>query len=906
MNLKEWLRMKKGVILIVISLSCVFASMVQAQTLTAEKVMERMDTQVSLFPQEKLHLHLDRTSFFQGEKVWFKAYLTDAFLRPSQTGSRYVYVELINPEDSVVQRVMICPEEELFHGNLPLAEDLIEGTYTLRAYTRYMENMGEDVYFRQPIQVNSVIASQIRPHYTLDYQWDKRKVNIELYYTVGYSTEKVKPDKLQLSSWRGFEQRVRMDKDTVARFDYDLPSKGEYQPVIPLQADNFKHFIPLANAADDYDVSFYPEGGYLINGALTRVAFKAVNSAGLAEEVEGTIYNSQGEYRADLKTVHGGMGLLGIVANEEESYYLECVNKRNLKKRFDLPKGISHSYGLQTNRKDENLLVSVVHPEGRSVPNDLYLLIHQNGEVYFFDTLSKKRKELIFSWDLLPQGLLQVMLLDKDLKPLSERLVFSPLKEETQLRMKTDKPAYPMREKIALEMELTDQKGMPLAGHFSLAVTDSRDVEVDSLHSIASTLLLTTELKGHIEDPAYYFRKDDPETQYALDLLLMTQGWRRYDIPQALHENYAHPSILPEMGLTISGRVTQIDSKKTIANGEVIMMLTGTDEESYIDQTTTNEEGLFLFDRMEYTDSTKLFLHSLNAKGKDYVQIHMDDITYPRTGLFDRNKVYIEPEKEELIAQEENPDHTLQKAEKRAMYDENMQVVNLKEVFVTAKKIEKKQGPDRSAYASSFTPVIDFEKKMETRHYSSVSDAFYEIAGVDVTRDGEGNSRLVIRGGSSLSASPYAMILVDGSAVNDPAILDVINVYDIATIEVFKGADAAIFGMQGGNGAVNIQYKTGASRGDNPTFNKLVKTMLGVQRPAEFYAPTYETPQKKSSYLPDLRTTVYWKPNIRMDEEGKARLEFYSADTPTVYDVVVEGLTTDGMPIRKVEKIRVE
>ncbi|MDF9831297.1 TonB-dependent receptor plug domain-containing protein [Parabacteroides sp. PF5-6] len=895
---------------IVFCLSSLLAFSLQAQTsITSKMVLERMGAQVSIYPQEKLYLHLDRTSFFQGEKIWFKAYLTDAFLHSSEAGSRYVYVELINPADSVVERVMIRPENDLFYGHCPIAEDLAEGTYTLRAYTRYMENMGEDSYFRRKIEVSSVIASQIRPHYTLDYLPEERKVHIDLYYTAGYSDEKIKPDKLMILNRRGEMRPVRMEKDTVARFAYELPKKGEPQHAIYLEVDNFSHYIPLPTADEDYEVTFYPEGGYLINGALTRVAFKAVNAAGLPEEITGTIYNDKGEGGTEIQTLHNGMGLFGLIAGEKDSYYLECVNSKNQKKRFDLPKGVSGVYGIQANGRGGNLFVHLVAPGDKPVKDNLYILIHQNGEVYFFDSYSPKRKEMVFPWDILPQGILQVMLLDKDLNPLSERLVFSPVRDEPVLRMNADKAAYAIREKISMELDLRDEKGAPLKGNLSVAITDSRDVEIDSLHTIASTLLLTSELKGYIEDPAYYFRSDETKAVYALDLLLMTQGWRRYDVAQALKGNYTYPMIRPEMGMALTGTVTQIESNKPIAKGEVTLMLTDQEGGSFIDQTFTNEKGQFVFPGMEYSDSTKLFMQSLNFKGKNHVQLNMDKITYPFAGALDRALRQLPPETiEEDISFEEEEDLNLilKKAEERAKYDENMQVVNLKEIMVTALKVEKDPGPERSVYASKFTTVVDFEEKMETRNYSSVADLFYEIPGVQVVTDEFDNKHLIIRGVGSINSGIFATILVDGIPTNDPEIFKTINVHDVASVEVYKGADAAIFGLLGGNGVVNILYKKGGNVKTLPDFNKVSTTLLGFQRPVEFYAPKYETPQQKSSYLPDLRTTIYWKPDLLTDEDGKARLEFYSADSPTVYDVVFEGLTTDGIPVRKTEKIRIE
>ncbi|MDF9828924.1 TonB-dependent receptor plug domain-containing protein [Parabacteroides sp. PF5-6] len=904
--------MRKYLVRAMIILSCVCAQLSEAQhTLTHERVMEQMETQLSVYPLEKLHLHLDRTSFFQGEKIWFKAYLTDAFLLPSQSGSRYVYVELINPAGLVAERVMVRSENELFQGNLPLPEDLIEGNYTLRAYTRYMKNMGEDHYFRKTIQVNSVMGAQIRPHYVLDYKPERRKAEVELYYTVGHSAEKIKPDRLQFLTWKEQLQSIRMDKDTIARFTYDLSPDEDAPAVIHLEADNFRHYIPLTTTQEDYEVIFYPEGGYMINGALTRMTFKAMNSAGLAEEITGTVYNQKGERTAEIKTTHAGMGLLAIVAKADESYYVECTNKNNVKKRFDLPKGVSGTFGIRTNTNKNHLIVGLTHASDTPVPDDLTILIHKNGEVYFFDRFPSAQKEMVLPWDMLSHGVLQVMLLNKDLNPLSERLVFSPLKEKTIVRITPDKAIYHTREKISIDLDLENENEMPLYGNLSVAITDRKDVDVDHQLTIASTLLLTSELKGHIENPAYYLRQDDPKAAYALDLLLMTQGWRRYDIPQAIQGHFIYPEVVPESTQELTGTITRIQSTKPIANGEVALMLKYKDREEFFDQATTNEKGEFAFAHIEYSDSTKLFIQALNEKGKEQVQVNLDKITYPPVEKSDRPYMLTAEKEEESLPAEEDLNLILKKAEERAKYDENMQIINLKEVVVTAGRIERTSGAERSHYASENTTVIDFAKELETKYYSSLTELFYEVPGVRIALDADGNKRILIRESVSLDIESqggysFARVFIEGMPTEDAGILDRINIYEVASVEVYKGTEAAVFGMLGGTGVVNIIYKKETKVAERPTFNKLTTALPGYQRAVEFYAPKYETPEQRSSFLPDLRTTIYWKPDLFTNEDGKARFEFYSADTPTVYDIVFEGLTNDGLPVRKVESIRIE
>ncbi|MDR2147172.1 MAG: hypothetical protein LBE91_12000, partial [Tannerella sp.] len=132
--------------------------------LTEYGIADLFVQQLEAFPQEKLHLHTDRNMYVPGEKIWFKAYVVDAHTHLYPTYSQYVYVELISPADTLVHRVMVKQTDEMFYGNLPITEAIPEGDYTLRAYTRFMENMGDDYFFKKNIRVGSIkgIAGQSR------------------------------------------------------------------------------------------------------------------------------------------------------------------------------------------------------------------------------------------------------------------------------------------------------------------------------------------------------------------------------------------------------------------------------------------------------------------------------------------------------------------------------------------------------------------------------------------------------------------------------------------------------------------------------------------------------------------------------------------------------------------------
>jgi TonB-dependent SusC/RagA subfamily outer membrane receptor len=158
----------------------------------------------------------------------------------------------------------------------------------------------------------------------------------------------------------------------------------------------------------------------------------------------------------------------------------------------------------------------------------------------------------------------------------------------------------------------------------------------------------------------------------------------------------------------------------------------------------------------------------------------------------------------------------------------------------------------------------------------------------------------------SIRGQGEPLLIVDG-VMMDISDIDNINVMDVAQVDVLKNAsNTAIFGSRGGNGVIVIFTKEGKVSFQQKPFHIKAILPLGYQKPVEFYAPKYDTPQAKNANQPDLRTTIHWQPNVQTDSEGKASFHFYTADSKTTYTVILEGITTDGKVIRQERKLSVE
>ena len=830
--------------LLIILLHSLFLSCLLGQTgrnNSLQQIREKFEVQLAVFQQEKLHLHTDRDYYVPGEKIWFKAYVADAVTHQHSTQSRYVYVELISPADTLVHRVMVRPEEGMFHGYMPITEIVPEGDYTLRAYTRYMENLGDDFFFKKNIKITPL------------------------------------PPKEEQTKKRSSRSLERKEVNTKIRKN-----------------------------RQDFDVSFFPEGGNLMEGVLCKVAFKALNSDGTSANITGEIIDENGFAVISVESFHAGMGVFNFFPEPGKKYTLKCRNSNGLEKQFDLPQSHPNAYTLAVGRPNLTKRIVVEVRKSVNAPDiPCYLLAHCRGMVLHFSALNTVDESAVFSEEDLPAGVIHLMLFDEQMNPLSERLVFNKNNEDIgNVDFHTDKANYGRREKVVAALSLTDASDRLLTGHLSVAVTDNADIAADSSTTILSTLLLSSELRGYIENPAYYLQ-DDRKSVIALDYLMMTHGWRRYDVPEVIKGNTTLPQIPYQTGQELAGNVKSVMLSRPVSGSEVLIVV-----EQDMGSVLTDESGRFALQDFEYPDSTSYFIQALNSRGGSRVNLTLDNALFPPFTHAPQTLAKVMPTHQEETKSDAVPNAFLIKAEQRSQYDEDMRIVHLSEVEVTAPIIKKE--PRLEFWANQSADKTIRREQFERYHPTSVSDIL-RSAGIFVSSNGE----ISLGGGSiSLGKKGRPLVLIDGVYMIWPEELfspyespiESINVNMVESIDIIRGVGASIFGMRGVNGAISITTRKGEyvpveSFNDNIA----IFTPLGYQKPVAFYSPKYDTPEAKEFNAPDYRTTLFWKPDIVIsDEDGTADFEFYTSDFPTTYSVVIEGLTTTGKIVRQVQTIIVE
>ena len=785
-----------------------------AAPLPLDSAVNNLIAQNLVFPQEKIYLQTDKPCYIPGEKIFFRAFLLDASLHQPVVMSRYVYVELLHPPaDSVLLRVQIRPHNKLFSGYIPIPDDLEQGHYLLRAYTRFMTNTAEDFFFTRPVFIA-----------------DPRQ-------------DKAKPE----------NKDAKLQNKTI-------------QP-----------------ASHDFDVSFYPEGGHIIAGQAACVAFKALASSGESLTVAGELYDSNNHLITEFSTFHDGMGLFCFQPQAGEHYHSVCYYE-NRPLTVHLPEVKSNTVSLKTSWRQNQLWIQVNKPDPFTLP-PLYLVIHTRGHLVYAGEWDAENEALVIDKTDFPSGVSHVLLLSEDYSPVSERLVFALNDDQLDVAIASDRETYSKREKVQVDFTAIRQR-LPgqtltdsLSGNFAVSVIDDNDIQADSASTIVSSILLTSDLKGYIHHPAYYLRKNDKNAGLAADLLMMTQGWTRYDIPKALRGDFQMPETLPEQSQVISGTVKSGLLSKPYAGAKLTIV---SSDRSFFEMGEAEDNGRFSYP-VEFPDSTAYLIKALSRKEeKGTIELFVNEPVYP--GINPNLYAPTAKERDEKAIQD-----YIAKADARYVQENGIRPIDLPEVVVKGKQPEIK-------YQSSFTSEISnvyriTEEELGKMSTKNIQNILTRLPGAWVTENS-----ISVRG-----AGP-PLVLIDGIPANwgmdesqTMEMLRTINVYDIGQIDFVKGAPTVVYGQEGGNGVIEIFTKTGDFKPDTKVYPNIKMLFpLGYQQPVEFYSPKYDTPEAKANEAPDLRSVIYWKPDVLIDSAGKAGFEFYTADSPSTYTVVIEGVSDEG------------
>ena len=509
-----------------------------------QQYMNQAQTFANNFPREKAYLHFDNTSYYVGDTIWFKAYVTLAGQQIFSQISRPLYVELVDQTGHITDKQIIKLTQGEGNGQFVLPHSMLSGYYEVRAYTRWMLAFSEPQYFSRTFPIYQLTNS----------------------------------DKLERSITT-----------------YELSPSMENRPL---------------ETKEKLSVRFFPEGGQLVEGVTSQVAFKAESKDEGNIELSGTIYTKEGAEISSFETLHDGMGHFKYTPSAQPA--VAKVDFQGKKYEFTLPQALPNGYVLSTVNNAGALLVKVSC--NAATPQDtLAVFISHQGRPYVHQLISCRAdapQEFILPTRKLPAGVLQVSLINRAGNTLCERFVFSNPRAPLQLSAEGLKEVYTPYAPIRCELQVKNAKGEPISGDVSVSIRDAvRSDYLEYDNNIFTDLLLTSDLKGYIHQPGYYFASPSPRKQTELDILLIVHGWRKYDMSQAISTAPFTPLQLPEAQLVLNGQV-----KSTILKNKLkdiaLSVIVKKDDQFITGGTVTDENGRFTIPVEDFEGTTEAVIQT--------------------------------------------------------------------------------------------------------------------------------------------------------------------------------------------------------------------------------------------------------------------------------------------------------
>ncbi len=774
--------------------------------------VQNINTFNQLYPQEKVYLHFDNTGYFLNENIWFKAYIVVAENHQTTILSRVLYVELISPDGYILETKKLKIENGQCHGDFYLKPEQFAGFYEVRAYTRVMLNYGDETIFSRVFPVFEAPKKEE--------EYDKMS--------------------MPKTAWSKRLPPQREKKESLKKLNLD----------------------------------FFPEGGNLVQGIASRMAFKATNNQGLGVNVEGSIYNDRKEVVATFSSMHNGMGNLGFIP--ETGKYTAIVHYENKDYSFPLPDALNAGYIMGINNLHSEF-IGVQLQKSENLPSQTVgLSIACRGKVYIFETIDfslTAEKLLQIPRQSLPSGVNQATLFTKEGEILAERLFFVNHHDNANIVATQQKAAYSPFEKINIGFEVMDKNANPIESTFSVSVTDAATTQVQGAGNMLTNLLLSSDLKGHIESIDYYFESDDNRHKMALDLLMMTQGWRRYSWKQMAGIDPFELKHHIEKGIVIDGQVLSIVKKKEKENLEIKMWMYSEDGFSQQGTCTTDEEGKFNFLPDDFYGTWKLSLQAKEEGKRKHNRILLDRQFTPDSKTYSFFDTH--------ITLKDNP------------LPDNSEITTAVEIMTTNDSLDlAERFPD-----THLLPQVDIKGKQVRRFPAITYNIEEELdkmddKGVDYNDDIFNflwNTNKYF-GYNGKGQPTYKGKLVGFEGKNIIA-LENLFLSDLKTIEV---VERPCIDASGNFYEVTVLLTYTGRKWADPKGIRLT-TLEGYSNVKEFYSPDYSTgilPDEK-----DFRRTLYWNPNVKTDSTGKANVSFYNNSSCKQINISAEGISDNGIPI---------
>ena len=848
-----------------------------------------------LCPQEKVYLHFDNTAYFQGETIWFSAHVTKA-TEGTVADSKVLYVELLSPTGVVLRQQKLQVIDGRCHGSLPLVDASVAEANAKRGMLSYPSG----------------------------------------YYEVRAYTRAM----LNFDSQGCFSRVFPVYKAPEKEGDYANPQMDIYK------GSGIER--PETPERTALTIDLLPEGGHLILGVPNRIAFKATGQDGLGVDVD-SLTLADGT-PLPLTPQHRGMGSFLYTPTERTMK----VKAYSAGKSYSLtlPKGETEGYALRlTPRVDRTLQIAIATPKPEADRLLGYTLVHQ-GKCALIDTLTMRERTFsrIIPTHKLPTGVYQFALFDAGGTLYATRMFFvNNGLAAAPVTVTTHKSSYGPFEQVKLRLQVHEEGNH----HLSLAVRDAADYGTGGTDDLRSYMLLSSELKGYIENPTYYFEADDEEHRMALDRLMLTQGWSRYDWQQMSGATPFGIKHYTEDALVLDGWALHPRKDEPMEGIEVAVKLYSPDRKQVQEmRVTTDERGYWGLNLQDFEGEWDLSLQTYDEEGKPIEsRLRLERASAPDVVAYEVGETQLQHHLEASSQGQSEEDEKELKP----------QSITDKSIVLDQVEVEGRRRYIDYLTFQAFDAIKDTELMIDKGEYTYTVADYLKDKGYDISySDGESYEQFLNNGGivpeatasvnqmgTNISGlmeeqstpsvnmdmrSSYIGWLIRKSTINgyrtlwyikegnnnsttpsfhpgfDIDIADVksIIVYDsphsyTGNIELVNEFGTELIQLAQNpqppfpSGMYVVEIHLHPGRKSRVAWNKNTRqtTFDGYSPKLEFYAPEY--PNGPIEGDADYRRTIYWNPELKTNRLGIVDVKFYNNSYSRSLNVSVEGMTDSGV-----------
>lgn len=611
------------------------------------------------------------------------------------------------------------------------------------------------------------------------------------------------------------------------------------------------------------DIQFFAEGGDLIEGVANNMGFKAVSADGTGIAVKGVIINQKNDTVARFQTLKYGIGQFKFTPLVNNTY--KAIASTNQKEILikELPIAKKQGYALFLEDNENETLTLTVNSSFNS--QNIGLFVHHSNKTTLAETatLSNGIATFKIAKIKLAEGLSHFTLFTENGQAVAERLYFKRPSKNLKIAANSDYLSYKSREKVSVTINANDEKNEPIEADVSIAIRRIDSLQGMDQSDMVSYFWLSSELKGDIESPGYYFRNPTKETDKALDNLLLTQGWRRMVWDDVLNKK---PLIkfLPEFnGHLVTGKINSANFN------EVYLTISNTYQQFY--STLSDSTGHFVFNTKDFYGPNEIIVQS-------NTNVDTTSIISVQSPFSEKYSAFTYPG----LTLAPNLLNELQ------AHSFGMQVQNI----YAGDKLKKFEPLNLDTTKFYGKPYVSYKLDDYTR-FTLMEDVLREyVRETFISRNQKHFVINVLGKTALLDGEP--LVLVDGAPYFNTDRVMEIDPKKIKKLEIIR--DNYYYGPAVFNGILSFtSYKPNVAALEiNP--NAVVLDYEGMQLQREFYSPSYETAEKKNSRLPDFRNLLFWSPSTIINDKGVAKLDFYTADQPGTYIGVINGLSKNGVP----------